>query len=587
MHSRRGQPLRSVLGFARWPEGGEGLGCRGHSQREQPWLGTDVDAQSDALHQRVPHVQRCKLGYGRRRRRFHQRAQRRSPTVHGDVVHSRPTAVNYPSAQTVIYYGANDGTLRAVDSAAGKELWAYIAPEFYATLPRLRQDSPLVSYSFVNPLSISPPPIPKNYYFDGSIGVYQNSDSSKVWVYPTMRRGGRMIYALDVTTPSAPTLKWKVGCPDLTDDTNCTTGLTAIGQTWSTPNVATLKTGGTAAETPRPIVAVGGGYDNCEDGSPNAACSDAKGSIVYILDAADGSKLASFTTAGRVVMDVVFVDLDGDRIPDLAYAADTRGNIYRINFGYSKSAPLPAASWTSTLIAGTTGSNRKFLYPPALYPGYDSGTGKFYVYLALGTGDREQPLLTQYPYATPILNRFYVFVDDITSTAKADLDDSTAMSDFTAATSCNTSRVLPGSGKSGWFMDLNAYGRGEQTVTSAVIVNGFVAFSTNRAVPPNANVCAPAGEARGYAVNLLNASGVIGVQPNSCGGDRSGTFAGGGLPPSPVVSNVTVNGKVEMIGIGVIDLNGAPISVGVQSQKVFSLPPQPLKRVYWRQEGDN
>jgi len=77
------------------------------------------------------------------------------------------------------------------------------------------------------------------------------------------------------------------------------------------------------------------------------------------------------------------------------------------------------------------------------------------------------------------------------------------------------------------------------------------------------------------------------VQPNSCGGDRSGTFAGGGLPPSPVVSNVTVNGKVEMIGIGVIDLNGAPIIVGVQSQKVFSLPPQPLKRVYWRQEGDN
>ena len=41
----------------------------------------------------------------------------------------------------MIYYGANDGTLRAADSATGKELWAYVAPEFYATLPRLRQDS--------------------------------------------------------------------------------------------------------------------------------------------------------------------------------------------------------------------------------------------------------------------------------------------------------------------------------------------------------------------------------------------------------------------------------------------------------------
>src|SRR5439155_3743206 len=277
------------------------------------------------------------------------------PTIHGDVVHSRPQPVNYGgSTGTVIYYGANDGTFRAVKAATGAELWAYVAPEFYSTLPRLRQNSPLIKYASVT----DPNATPKNYYFDGSIGLYQNADNSKVWIYPTMRRGGRMIYALDVTTPSAPTLKWKVGCPDLTDDTNCTTGLTAIGQTWSTPNVATLKTGGTAAETPRPIVAVGGGYDNCEDGSPNAACSDAKGSIVYILDAADGSKLASFTTAGRVVADVVFVDLDGDRIPDLAYAADTRGNIYRINFGFSKSAPLAKASWTSTLIAATTGSNR-------------------------------------------------------------------------------------------------------------------------------------------------------------------------------------------------------------------------------------
>jgi type IV pilus assembly protein PilY1 len=87
-------------------------------------------------------------------------------------------------------------------------------------------------------------------------------------------------------------------------------------------------------------------------------------------------------------------------------------------------------------------------------------------------------------------------------------------------------------------------------------------------------------------VNLLNASGVIGVQPKSCGGDRSGIFAGGGLPPSPVVANVDVDGQVIMIGIGVVNLGGGA-SAGVQSQQVFSLPPQRRTRVYWRQEGDN
>jgi Tfp pilus tip-associated adhesin PilY1 len=525
------------------------------------------------------------------------------PTVHGDVVHSRPLAINYSIAgppvipgPTVIYYGANDGTLHAADSATGKELWAYVAEEFYPSLPRLRQDSPLINYSFLSPLSMSPPPLPKNYYFDGSIGVYQNLDSSKVWIYPTMRRGGRMIYGVDVSTPSAPTLKWKKGCPNLTDDTNCISGFSDIGQTWSMPNVAALKIGGTVGEAATPILAVGGGYDNCEDGSPNAACS-AKGSIVYILRADNGAKLASFTTTGRVVADVAFVDLDSDGIPDLAYAVDTRGDIYRISFGFSKSAPLAAASWTSTLIATTTGSNRKFLYAPAVSPAYDSSSGKFYVYLALGSGDREQPLETQYPYANPVLNRFYMYIDDVASTATTSLD-STAMLDFTAATSCATSLVTPVSGKSGWFMDLDVCGpratdcapgaitRGEQTVTSAVIAGGFVAFSTNRAIPRSANVCAPQGEARGYAVNLLNASGVIGVQPNTCGGDRSGPFVGGGLPPSPVVATVDVDGQNISIGIGLPCLSGCSSS-GIQSQQIPPLPPQRRSRVYWRQEGDN
>ena len=160
--------------------------------------------------------------------------------------------------------------------------------------------------------------------------------------------------------------------------------------------------------------------------------------------------------------------------------------------------------------------------------------------------------------------------------------------------------VIPGSSKSGWFMDFDVCGpgatdctpgattRGEQTVTSAVIVGGFVAFSTNRAIPRSANVCAPQGEARGYAVNLLNASGVIGVQPNICGGDRSGPISGGGLPPSPVVANVNIDGQGISIGIGLPCLSGSGCaSSGIQSQQIPPLPPQRRSRVYWRQEGDN
>jgi Tfp pilus tip-associated adhesin PilY1 len=251
-----------------------------------------------------------------------------------------------------------------------------------------------------------------------------------------------MVYAFDVSAPGAPSLKWKVGCPNLNDDSNCG-GFDPIGQTWSTPNVASLKTGGTVGEKPSTVVAFGGGYDNCEDGAADNPCGGAKGSIIYFLNASDGSKLTSFVTKGRVVADIAYVDLDGDNIPDLAYAADTRGNIYRINFGLSRSGPLAASLWTSTLIASTSTGKRKFLYAPAAFAAYDKVTAKFYVYLAIGSGDREQPLVTQYPYATPVLNRFYVYMDDLTAPTPADLDSPKTMNDNTPLTDCGSSLVLP------------------------------------------------------------------------------------------------------------------------------------------------
>src|SRR5207248_3091987 len=131
------------------------------------------------------------------------------PAVHGDVIHSRPIAINYLSGQTAVFYGANDGWLRAADSATGKELWAYVAPEFYSRLPILRQNGL---------------PLPHNYFFDGSIGAYQSASGSNVWIFPAMRRGGRMIYAFNVTSPTSPSFMWKKGCPNLGDDAGCSPG---------------------------------------------------------------------------------------------------------------------------------------------------------------------------------------------------------------------------------------------------------------------------------------------------------------------------------------------------------------------------
>lgn len=492
------------------------------------------------------------------------------PSLHGDAVHSRPTPVDYGGSTGVTsFYGTNDGSLRAIDATDGRERWAFVAPEFFSTLSRLQTNSPLINYPSM-PAGVTPTPIAKNYYFDGSIGLYQNADNSKVWIYPTMRRGGRMIYGLDVTNPETPLFKWKAGCPNLTNDTGCTSGLTGMGQTWSAPRVATSIQGYTG-----PVIVVGGGYDNCEDANTTTpACGSTKGAGVYVLDADTGALVKFFATTRGVASDVALLGITDVSIVDHAYVADLGGNIYRIDFGAN------TALWTMNRVAYTNGAGRKFFYPPALLPAPGNK-----VYLAIGSGDREHPLQAHYPYAS-VTNRFYVFLDDLTVTTATNMDDASAMSDFTASTSCGTAGIFTASTLKGWYMNLNQNGQGEQTVTSALILGGMAVFSTNRPVPPTPGSCSTSlGEARGYWVNLFNASGGIGVSA-SCGGTRSSIFVGGGLPPSPVFSKVLVSGKLKAVLIGSSAKDGgASTTIGGQE----FIPPTPKKRktIYWKSSGQN
>jgi len=531
------------------------------------------------------------------------------PSVHGDEIHSRPLPIDYgvncpglvdssnnPVPETIVYYGSNDGMLRAVDTCYGKELWAFIAPEFYSTLAgfsRLLNDSPQVSY-FGQPPGITPAPTPKNYYFDGSIGVYQTANNSSVWIYPSMRRGGRMIYAFDVTNPASPQFKWKAGCPNPEpDNTGCTpkmmggSGMSAIGQTWSTPAVAANVLGYSG-----PVVIMGGGYDPCEDvngpdpntfknslGQLTAPCPGTNGAGVYVLDANTGTVIATFPTQRSVTADVALISASTAGVVDHAYAVDTGGNIYRLDFAASPS------NWVMNRVAYTTGAGRKFLFAPALLAAPGG-----YVYVAVGSGDREHPLQSEYTYS--VANRFYVYVDNLASTSPTNLDDTSVMFDYTygptgrgSTTTCSTPGVLPGSGMKGWFMNLT--GQGEETVTSAVIAAGAVAFSTNRPIPATQGTCSTSlGEARGYWVNLFNASGGIGVPGASCGGTRSSVFVGGGLPPTPVIANVMVGGQSMTVAIGTAQLSGG-VSSPISPQQVKPNIVPTRKKIYWKSSGEN
>ena len=513
------------------------------------------------------------------------------PSMHGDAIHSRPLPVDYGTTGSVysgvaVFYGANDGTLRAINSGTGAELWAFIAPEFNSKLQRLQSNSPLLRTS----AGIAGT-TPKDYFFDGSIGVYQTANNSRVWIYPSMRRGGRMVYGLNVTDPTSPQFMWKVGCPNLADDVGCTPGMGSgfnpVGQTWSKPAVAASAYGNVG----RPVVIMGGGYDGgynsttgfvCDDqDTKSPSCNTGRGAAVYVLDAATGAILNNFQLNNKrgVAADIALYSSANDGVVDILYAVDTGGSIYRINLRNN----------AVTQVSYTSGAGRKFLYPPALLQGPNQK-----VFLALGSGDREHPLIGNYPY-TQVENRFYVFVDDLASTSATNLDDPSKMRDLSSS-DCGTVDVsLTNANDKGWFIRLNKQGQGEQTVTSALIAAGLVSFSTNRPVAPAANSCsATLGEARGYWLNLFNGAGAIGTT-GACGGTQSSIFQGGGLPPSPVIGIVPVNimkngvvtgTQIETVVIGAVQRDGSQ-STSISPQEIKPTVKAKRKIIYWKSSGIN
>jgi Tfp pilus tip-associated adhesin PilY1 len=498
--------------------------------------------------------------------------------IHGDVTHSRPLPINYggSSKPVTVYYGANDGMLRAIDAATGQEQWAFIAPEHFGKLQRLYDNKPNIRFPN-QPADVSAGNLPKDYFFDGSLGaiVYYGNETipeaAKAWIYATMRRGGRMIYAFDVTNRTSPTFLWRLGCRDATDG-NCadgaggsTTAVARIGQTWSVPTVGRIKgytkTVGTEVTNP-PVLVVGGGYDDCEDtDAVTTTCTaDAKGRVVYVLDAETGAVLntissTSFVTDGSVPSEISLVDYDQDGFTDFGYLSDTRGNVYRIDFvDPATNAARAAGAWTMTKVAYTSGGGRKFLYGPETF---NVGVA---VYLALGSGNRERPLQINYPYASDVQDRFYVMMDQpqfwTNSSTALNLDNLTnaASSDTATAATCDTELVQPGTTKKGWMYDYTH--RGEQTVTSALINLGVVIFSTSGwPTQAQTDLCAyPLGQARSYRLNLLNGSGAASTPGGKCGEKPFVNMEGVGIPPSPVLATVgiNVNGEVrtETVVIG-------------------------------------
>ena len=433
-------------------------------------------------------------------------------SVHGDVVHSKPAVINYNRAATdcnsppdendvMVYYGANDGVFHGLkggkNATDGAEKWGFIPPEFYGKLKRLRDNSPPIEVFNHPPLDTSNN---KSYFADGSVSIYQvdaNNDcryttggsGDKVHIFLSMRRGGRFIYALDVTNPDDPRVLWKIS--------NTTAGFVELGYTWSIPAVSILNLNGTKT----PVLVFGGGYDpDVEDvrpvqiggfnGASAATLTHTSGAVqtrsmgrrIFVVNASDGSQvwsaggdLANLGASGvpdvlvagmnyAMPSDAAVIDTNMDRVDDRFYIGDTAGNVWRGDIG----DPDPA-NWNVKQLAVIDDSNtarRKFLYAPVVVGAQEQDGTKFHAVL-VGSGDRE------HPFNESVTHRFYMFKDAYTGLVSSQ-SSPIAETDLFDATNAS-----PSGTNQGWYI---TFAQGEKVVSNATVLNGVTFFNTS--LPP-------------------------------------------------------------------------------------------------------
>lgn len=493
------------------------------------------------------------------------------PSVHGDVLHSRPAVINYGDIEgndgipdLYVYYGGNDGMLHALrggkDDSRGKHVWGFIPQEFYGRLKALRDLAD-----------------GKEYYFDGAVSVYKHDanddgeiragDGDQVIIYSTMRRGGRLLYAIDVTAPDSPQFLWKV-------DSN-EAGFGELGQTWSGPEVKAIQYTDSNGDTvERDVLVFGGGYDPAADDDGN---DRSMGRALFVLDAKTGeliwqaaaSPSADATYSHSVAdmtysipSDVTVIDRDGNGYSDRLYVGDTGGQVWRADISGHPS------DWAVYKLASDGDAeglaDRRFLYPPDVVYGED--TNGDYDAVLLGSGNRAAP------FQRSVKNRFYMFKDRHTGQTvdsstwqtwlAADLYDATSDGD-----SVDEAALADAAG---WYIDLlNEDGDavGEKVVSSAVSLGGTTYFSTNEPPPESStdDDCTKSlGTARNYEISYDD-----GTAANDENEGRFSEAVGGGFPPSPVPVIVEIDGQKYEVVLSGTEASTPPSSTLGRREPVY------------------
>lgn len=225
----------------------------------------------------------------------------------GDIVDSAPA---YIGDTKTVYVGANDGMMHGIDSETGKVLFSYVPG----------------GLDFSELAKLSSPEYEHRYFVDGNIDVISqaNQGNGRNILVGALGRGGRGVFALDVTTPNA----MKAGSVLWDNTTQDSVTEKDMGYVLGAVRIRPGNNGKAYALVPN-------GID-----SPNGTAT----LFAYELDASGGIsktyKLIADPGSGNGLMSLGMADLNQDGKVDVVYGGDLKGNVWRWDF--TGSAPKAA-----------------------------------------------------------------------------------------------------------------------------------------------------------------------------------------------------------------------------------------------------
>ncbi|WAC63305.1 PilC/PilY family type IV pilus protein [Pseudoxanthomonas sp. SL93] len=434
----------------------------------------------------------------------------------GDIVSSSPA---YVDDTGTIYVGANDGMLHAFSAANGQELFGYIPN--------------LVNWSSLG--NLSRPDYAHQYSVDGAVVVSSRKQTpGQNILVGALGRGGKGIYALDVTNPASfgiGNFKW-----ERAETTN-----NLMGQVLSRPIIAKLNNNVTA-------VIVANGPNSTAERAALLIYNLDTGALIGEIDTGAGS-----AAAPNGLFAPVGIDQDSSGTLDYVYAGDMLGNVWKFDLSAATRATWENAASRTRLFTATSPTGTVQPITGGLTLGMNPSTYKTWVFF--GTGR----FITTGDVADRSVQSLYGIEDSSTTLTRAVLTSRKTVvattKDGQRVRGFEATQALPVTSK-GWYIDLvppspPGATEGERVVTPPQMDGSVLEVSS--IIPTSTNACQADG--RGY-LNALDAFTGTSAKKPYFDVDGDGDFS------DETVSYTDSSGRTVVVPIGSVDLGVGMVTQG-------------------------